>query len=133
MQLSKSYRADIAHCFRGTLKGPITANGLVCPTLTCTMSESLHSTLQGTFHRGYRIIILAMRLLSSRPPSSPADYPVYQAYCLDAGARLCSEAELGRGLGWNTGCGSSMPHVWTNTHCDLPRRAGRASTRESTT
>ena len=38
--------------------------------------------------------------------------------CQRAGARLCTAGEMSRGLGWNTGCGSSMPFLWTQTRCN---------------
>lgn len=41
-----------------------------------------------------------------------------RTYCQRAGARLCTAGEMSRGLGWNTGCGSSMPFLWTQTRCN---------------
>jgi len=41
-----------------------------------------------------------------------------RSYCQRAGARLCTAGEMSRGLGWNTGCGSSMPFLWTQTRCN---------------
>jgi hypothetical protein len=41
-------------------------------------------------------------------------WPASQAYCAGFGTRLCTLAELSRGLGWNSGCQNAHEKYYTN-------------------
>ena len=71
----------------------------------------------------------ASKIDGSCPVNDTMSRPAAEAWCLAAGARLCTQLELQRGAADGTGCDLDDKYVWTGDLCGGPSNVGNINSR----